>query len=100
VRLRFTFDSCDGIATELAGLASPAKWEGVGWKVDQGLLESDRWRNGRFWGGNWFGHATDDWQLLDVCCVTRLGATADRGRSGHLENHWPVQASVALEDGR
>ena len=28
--------------------------------------------------GKRFDHATDDWQVLDVWCVTRLGATADR----------------------
>jgi hypothetical protein len=37
-------------------------------------------------GGKRSDHATNDWQLLDVCCVTRLGATADRVSKWALGN--------------
>ena len=33
----------------IAGSCTTMKWEGVGSKVDQGRVESDRWRNERFW---------------------------------------------------
>lgn len=73
--LSLAVDSCDGGATELSGLVPRIDWEGVGWTVDQGLVESDRWRSEGFRGGGemWFDHATGDWQLLAACCVTRLG---------------------------